>query len=313
MPINSEIDTCQHQAETFTSLGDSLGMHVTLFSDSGDPTQWIQGIDDATAARDSAIVLLCGIVPGAVAPQLQTAERDGIQVVDGNYNEVSNYHLLGAETAVQVEAGMKDDVAQALINLKGAPIHAILVTSDSVVQGPASIAAVKAEISTACGRICSLDETLNVPVQDWATQIQSDVGSALGAHADANAVIVAFDGMTTFVLPSVEAAHRAGLKIYTWGGSKSVEQLMLSKNSYVVADPGPDEAWDGYEAMDQVIRLLSHKPPASVNKEVDPNRFWVASNVRAFFGPHFSYGNGGFGGNAFVNGFRKLWGLKPIS
>jgi hypothetical protein len=62
--------------------------------------------------------------------------------------------------------------------------------------------------------------------------------------------------------------------------------------------------------MDQVIRLLAGKPAASVNNEIDPNRFFVPSNVKSFFGPNDTYGNGGFGGNAFINGFDKIWGLS---
>ncbi len=103
---------------------------------------------------------------------------------------------------------------------------------------------------------------VNVPIQDWATQTQSDVSSALQAHPDINAVLVAFDGMTTFVDPAVEAAHKSSLKVYTWGGSASVEKVMLQKNSLIAADPAPDETWDAYEAMDQVIRLLDHQAPA---------------------------------------------------
>lgn len=315
MPINSEIDTCEHQAESFKSLGQSLGMSVTLFNDSGDPTQWITGITDATSARDNALVMLCGIIPGAVAPQLTAAERAGVKVVDGNYNEVprSQYKLLDGENGVQVQAGMVDDVAQALLNLKGAPLHALLVTTSSIVQGPASIRATTSAIKRDCGNVCTLDEVINVPIQNWATQTQGDVAAALEAHKDVNAVFVAFDGMTTFVQPAIESSHRSGLKIYTWGGSASVEKLMLHKGSLVAADPAPDETWDAYEAMDQVIRLLSGKPAAPISREVLPNRLWVPSNVKAFFGPGLTYGNEGYGGNAFVNGFRKLWGLKAVS
>jgi ribose transport system substrate-binding protein len=310
MPVNSEIDACQTQSEDFKALGASLGMNVTVFSDSGSPTQWIAGVQDATSAHDKAIALMCGIIPGAIGPSLQTAEKDGIKVVDGNYNEVSSYAGLDGETAVQVIQGMTDDVDDAIVNLKGAPIHALLVSSDSIVQGPASITAVHNEIKRVCGSSCSVAAQVIVPIQDWATQVQSSVGSALVANPGINAVIVAFDGMSSFVLPAVQSSKRSGLKIYTWGGSRSVEKLMLSPNSLVAADPGPDEQWDAYEAMDQVIRLLAGKPAASVNSEIDPNRFFVASNVASFFGPGETYGNVGFGGNAFINGFRKLWGLS---
>jgi ABC-type sugar transport system substrate-binding protein len=205
-----------------------------------------------------------------------------------------------------------DDVDDALVNLAGQPLHALVVSSDSIVEGPAAIAAASSAVKAACPTTCSVADTVVVPIQNWATDVQSDVGSALVAHPDINAVIVTFDGMVSLALPAVEQAHRSGLKIYTWGASRSVEQLMLKKGSLVTADSGPDENWDAYDAMDQIIRLLGGHPAASVNNEVDPNRLWVPTNVSAFFGPGGSYGDEGYGGNAFINGFRKLWGLQPV-
>jgi ribose transport system substrate-binding protein len=313
MPINSEIDACNTQALDFKALGDSLGAHVTYFSDAGDPTQWVTGIQDAVSAHDAAIAMLCGIIPGAVAPQLAAAHKAGLKIVDGNYNETTDYTGLDGETAVNTAQSTANDIDYAITQLDGKPLHAIVVSSTSVIQGPAAMAAAASAVKAACPKVCSVEEDVNVPVQDWATATQSDVSSALTAHPDANAVIVTFDGMVPFALPAVESAHRAGLKIYTWGGGRSIEELMTKANSYVAADPGPDEDWDAYEAMDQVIRLLGGHPAASVNAEVDPDRFWVPSNVSQFFGPGDTYGNAGYGGNAFINGFRKLWGLKPVS
>jgi hypothetical protein len=107
--------------------------------------------------------------------------------------------------------------------------------------------------------------------------------------------------------------HRPGLEIYTWGGSRTVEAYMLEHGSLIAADPGPDEQWDAWEAMDQTIRLLSGKPAASVNNEVAPNRFWTPDNVAEFFGPAGTYGNRGFDDGAFINGFFTLWGVPPSS
>ncbi|MDA8032548.1 MAG: hypothetical protein M0T71_00040 [Actinomycetota bacterium] len=98
------------------------------------------------------------------------------------------------------------------------------------------VAASEHAMTQDCAKVCTLDETVNVPIQDWATQKQSDVSSALQAHPDINAVLVAFDGMTTFVDPAVEAAHKSSLNVYTWGGSASVEKLMLQKSSLIAAD-----------------------------------------------------------------------------
>jgi ribose transport system substrate-binding protein len=306
-PVNSEIDACNTQTKDFAALGKQLGANVTAESNAGNPAQWVTAIQSATAASDKAVVMLCGVIPGAVGPQLQAAHNAGVKIVDGNYNETTNYNGLDGETNVNVIQGMQDDVADALVNLKGTPLHALLVTSSSIIQGPASISAVKGEIAKVCPSTCS-EKTVDVPIQAWATATEGDVSSALVADSSINAVIIAFDGMTPFAMPAVE--KHPGLKIYTWGGGRSVVRLMEGSNPIVVADPAPDEQWDAYDAMDQVIRLLGGHPAASVNKEIDPNRFWDPSNVKQFFGPGGSYGNEGYGGNAFINGFLKLWGVK---
>lgn len=306
-PVNSEIDACNTQSQDFAALGKMLGAKVSAESNAGNPAQWVTAIQSATAAKDKAVVMLCGVIPGAVGPQLEAAHNAGVKIVDGNYNETTDYTGLDGETNVNVIQGMQDDVADALVDLKGAPLHALLVTSSSIIQGPASISAVKGEIAKACPSSCS-ETTVDVPIQDWATATEGDVSSALVANSSINAVIIAFDGMTPFAMPAVE--KHAGLKIYTWGGGRSVVRLMEAANPIVVADPAPDEQWDAYDAMDQVIRLLGGHPAASVNSEVDPNRFWTPTNVKQFFGPGGSYGNEGYGGNAFINGFLKLWGVK---
>jgi ribose transport system substrate-binding protein len=310
MPVNSEIDACNTQTQDFAALGTQLGLHVQVFADSGVPTQWVTGVQDATSAHDAAIALICGIIPGAVGPQLQAAQKAGVEVVDGNYSETSNYADLNGETNVNVAQGVTDDVDDAIVNLAGQPLHALVVSTDSIIQGPAAIAAASSAVKAACPSVCSVEDTVLVPIQNWATSVQSDVSSALNAHPNVNAVIITFDGMVQFALPALEGAHRAGLKIYTWGASRSVESLMLKPGSLVAADPGPDERWDAYEAMDQVIRLVGHHPAVPVSAEIDPNRFWVPANVKAFFGPGGSYGDQGYGGGIFINGFRKLWGLS---
>lgn len=307
-PVNSEIDACNTQANDFAALGKQLGASVTVASNAGNPAQWVTALTNATSSKNAAVAMLCGVIPAIVGPQLTAATGAGVKIVDGNYNETTNYTGLDGETAVNVIQGMQDDVADALINLKGKPLHAVFVTSSSIIQGPASITAVNGEVKKVCPSTCTIDATVDVPIQNWATATESDLASALTAHPDVNAVIIAFDGMEQFAAPALSG--HAGLKIYTWGGGRSVEKLMESPNSVVAADSGPDEQWDAYDAMDQVIRLVAGKPAAPVSKEIDPNRFWVAANVKQFFGPGGTYGNKGFGGNAFIKGFDKLWGVK---
>jgi ribose transport system substrate-binding protein len=314
MPVNDQIDACDTQAQDFQQLGQQLGMSVTVYEDVGVPTQWAAGIQQAASNHDNAVVLVCGIPNVLVAPQLAAAHQAGMAVVDGNYNEVpaNAYAGLDGETAVNTIQGITDDVDDAILQQNGKPLHALVVSSDSIVQGPAAAQAATTEVNRVCASSCSV-VNLVVPIQDWATQLEGQVHQELVAHPDINAVIAVFDGMVQFTLPAVQQVQRFGLEVYSWGGSRTVESYMLQKGSLIAADPGPDENWDAYESMDQVIRLLGGHPAASVNSEVAPNRFWTPANVAQFFGPGGSYGNEGFGGNAFINGFRQLWGLPAGS
>lgn len=318
MAVNDQIDACETQATDFQQLGQSLGLSVTVYNTTGVPLQWAGGIQQATSSHDKAAVMLCGIPGPAILPPmaqpLAAAHHAGMAVVDGNYNEVPPglYAGLDAETAVNTVQGITDDVDDAILNQDGQPLHALVVSSPSIVQGTAASQAATTEVNRVCRRVCTV-LNLNVQIQDWATKIQGEVHADLVQHPDINAVIIVFDGMVQFAIPAVQQVRRFGLQIYTWGGSRTVESYMLERGSLIAADSGPDEQWDAYESMDQVIRLLGGHPAASVDSEVSPNRFWTPQNVAEFFGTAGSYGNEGFGGNAFINGFRQLWGLPPAA
>lgn len=308
MPVNSAIDACATQAKDFQALGQQLGANVVSYATTGAPPQWSAGLQQALARHYSAVAMLCGVIPAAVSAQLAQARAAGVPVVDGNYNETSDYAGLSGETAVNTAQGITNDVDYAITQLDGRPLHALLLTSDSIIQGPAATQAAVSAVHAACPKACTIDQTLNIPIQSWPTDTQNDVTGALTHHPDVNAVIVVFDGMVQFAYQAIAHANHPALGIYTWGGSLSVEKLMAQKGSLIAADPGPDEQWDAYESMDQVIRLLGGHPSAPVSAEVAPDRFWVPSNVGAFFSGG-TYGNEGYGGSAFISGFRHLWGL----
>lgn len=311
MPITSEIGTCTQQSNDLKTLGQSFGMKMAIFSNSGVPSQWVSGVEDAISGHYNALAIFCGIVPGAIAPQLAAAESAGVKVVDGEYNEVSNYKYLDAETPADFIGMMREDVEDAFVNLNGKPIHAIDVTTDSIVQGPAATGEVGTEVSKLCSS-CSVEQVIDVPAADWATEVQNDVASALVAHPNVNVVFVNFDGMVQFTVPAVEQSHRAGLKIYTAGASASVAKLMLQSNPIIEADPGGEPIWEAYAEMDQLLRLITGEEPAPVNKEFIPYVLLTPSNVKQFFGPNDTYSDTGFGTINILNGFRKLWGVAPI-
>jgi ABC-type sugar transport system substrate-binding protein len=305
-PVNSEIGACTTQSQDFAALGRSLGAKVTLDTSTGAPSSWETDIEQATSGHYAGLAMMCGVIPQVVSPQLVAAEHAGVKVVDGNYNETNTYTDLDGWTAVNTAQGVQDDLADALVNLKGKPAHILYLDSSSIIQDKGAQAGLNSAIKQWCAKSCT-QKDLNVEVQNWATPTeQSQVASALTANPDINTVIVTFDGMTPSVVSAVTG--HAGIKIYAWGGSSSIEKLV--QQGKVAADAAPDERWDAYDAMDQLIRLIGGHKAASVKTEVDPNVFFTKANVKSFFGPGGTYGDAAFGKGAFVKDFDTLWGVK---
>lgn len=312
-PINNEIDTCNHQVATYKALGKEFGLKVITFNNSGSPDQWATGVKNAIAAHADVLAMFCGIIPGAIGPQLQSATKAGIKIIDGNYNETDNYKGLDAETAVQTAEGMKNSVDAAVVALNGKPVHALVVTSSSVIQGPAAEAAVKSQVKADCPNACTVEKTIDIPVQDWTSKTADQVSSALLADSKINTVFVAFDGMARFAVTAVQQAKRNDVKVYTWGTSASTVKTMVGNSDGILqGDVGPSVAWDAYAEMDQTIRLLSGKPAAPVEKEIVPNRFWTPDNASGFLTSNGGYNEEGYGGKAYQNAYRQLWGAAQL-
>ncbi|WEG08769.1 substrate-binding domain-containing protein [Microbacterium horticulturae] len=312
-PINNEIDTCNHQVATYKQLGEEFGAKVITFSNSGSPDQWATGVKNAIAAHADVLAMFCGIIPGAIGPQLTSAAKAGVKIIDGNYNETNDYSGLDAVTGVETAEGMKTSVDAAVVALAGKPLHALMVTSSSVIQGPAATAAVKSEVKADCGDVCTVDKTIDIPVQNWTSDTTNQVSSALLADPKINAVFVAFDGMATFAVTGVQQAKRDDVKVYAWGASATTIQTMVGHDDGILqADVGPSVAWDAYAEMDQTIRLLAGEPAASPDKELVPNRFWVPATAKGFLTSSGGYNEEGYGGKAYQNAYRTLWNAPTL-
>lgn len=304
IPISSQVGQCQTQAEDFKNIGSKLGMAVSLFSNPGGPSSWASGIQAAISQHVDAIALICGIVPGAVAPQLQAAKRAGIAVVDSNYNDAASYAGLDAETGDNAVAGFRNLVDSAIVNLNGKPLHAVLVTSEAVPQGVPAGQAAAAELKAICPNTCTVEQNLVPPLTSTSSAVQQMVASALVAHPNVNAII-GFDAYVADEVPAISLAHRTDTKLYAWGASPGVLKLMSGTDKNIIAAvPGPNPEWSAYQAFDQVIRLLGHNPPAPVTAAVTPDRFWTSANVDQYFTPDAGYGS-------FADSFLKLWGSSP--
>lgn len=315
-PISSNIDACNMKGQQgyFQAEAEKLGAKVISLptANPGGPPTWINNLNQAINDRASAVVMLCGPTAAAISNELATVQSHHIPVVDGNYNQTGGSKAfpltgLSAESGVDTDGGITDDLADALVNLKGKPAHILFLDSTDVAQYQGAANTLKADIKKWCPGTCTVTNTGPFTSADWATKEQSPIATALQGNSKINTVIVSFDGMSDDIISDVEAAEKShpGLKIYAWGGGIA-EIHDVNSNPVFAADAGPDERWDAYNQLDQVIRLLSGKKAEPVAKEIAPNMFFTKSNAATFYNGN-NYSDKAYSNGAFIKDFQQLW------
>jgi ribose transport system substrate-binding protein len=317
-PISSEIDACNLKGQQgyLDAEAKALGATVIPLNTTAGPPSWQANLSTALTDKADIVVMLCGPAASAVGPQLQQLASAHIPVVDGNYNQIGGNAAfpttnLSAETGVDTAGGVTTDLAQALVNLKGQAAHILFLNSPQVAQYSGATNALKAAIKKWCPTTCTINKEEDFGTQDWGSpKEQQAIATDLQGDSKINAVIVTFDGESDVIVSSVQtaAASHPGLKLYAWGGGIA-EIKTVQKNSIFGGDSGPDERWDAYNQLDQVIRLLAGKPAAPVSKEVAPNIFFTKSNAASFYNGN-NYSDKAYSNGAFAIDYLKLWGFK---
>ena len=314
-PISSEIDACNLKGQQgyLDAEAKALGATVVPLNTNAGPPSWQANLSTALTDKADAVVMLCGPAASAIGPQLQALAGAHIPVVDGNYNQIGGNAAfpltnLSAESGVDTAGGVTTDLAQALVDLKGQPAHVLFLDSPQVAQYTGAQHALKAAIAKWCAKTCTIEKEEDFGTQDWgSTKELQAVATDLQGDRKINAVIVTFDGMSDVIVSVVQraASTHPGLKLYAWGGGIA-EIKTVQKNPIFAGDSGPDERWDAYNQLDQVIRLLAHKPAAPVGKEIAPNMYFTKSNAATFSNGN-NYSDKAYGNGAFVKDFLRLW------
>jgi ribose transport system substrate-binding protein len=317
-PISSEIDACNTKGQQgyLDAEAKTLGAKVDALQSNTGPAGWQANIQQAITAKASAVVMLCGPTAAAIAPQLASLKAAHIPVVDGNYNQTGGNPgfpttNIDAESGVNTIQGVQTDLAEALVNLKGQAAHVLFLDSSQVAQDSGAYGGLKAAMTKWCPNTCTIEKSEDFGTQDWSGPKEtSEIASDLQGDSKINTVIVTFDGMTDGIESTVASAASShpGLNMYAWGGGLA-EIKAVGNGGTFVGDSGPDEKWDAYNQLDQVIRLLAHKAAAPVNKEIAPNIFFTKSNAPIFSvgGKGTEYSDKAYSNGAFVKDFLKLW------
>jgi ribose transport system substrate-binding protein len=283
-----------------------LGWTVTVYDAQFDPTKMLTGVQQATAAKADGIILLyvdCSIVQTA----LQTAKTAGIPVVGIESQDCQP----SLEYPVHYVQHM---TYRQLVYLFGqAQADWVIVkTNDrasTVVTSQIDSATVRVQSTgtvnefTKCPA-CKIADNVKFTGADIGPSLQAKIQQALIQHPEANSFIGEYDAIMT--QGGAAAALRSAGRLHNMaimGGEGSADGIAQIRNGTgMQACVGEDVRFEGYGAVDALVRLFLHRDPSEVDTGIGIQVCDKDHNLPPAgqpFQPPVNY----------VPAFYKLWGV----
>lgn len=286
----------------------SVGMTVKRGDGNGVPTEDDQVIENAIDAHVNAIVL--DAVPAdTVGKSLELAKKAHIPVI---WAFTGDPALPSAEDrAIGVTAydtycyscTAKLVAYYELLRTNG-NIHADLQEAGDSPQSEAIVKGWKQTMAKYCPKTCTT--SYDVIQGANSTQETQNAAQVAAQNPQTNLLFPVFDYSIAYELPAVTAAN-ASTRIDIDSENADLAQMQsLSQGTSVKVDVGNPVEWDGWAAMDQVLRALLHMAPSG-NEKV-PVRLFDTQNIKSVNlkkDPSTWYGN-----DNYAAAYEKLWGVK---
>ena len=279
-----------------------VGFRMRDWETQADPTQWIQGINTAVAEGFSLIDLQGGIPPEFFLPQIMEAQAAGVKVTsthnwDATTQEIPDF-MDGAANTDYVTVG-EIMAAWTIVQTEG-QVNALVLGPDEVTPTGPLRDAVLGYLADNCPD-CQATY-INMPFNDWATQMQPAVQNALLADPTINYVIPVYDSMSQFAAPAIQIAG-SDAKIVSFNGTPFVMDMMR-EGDIVEMLVGESLGWVGWAGTDANMRVLCDVERVTVLNT--PAFIFTKDNVETAGIP--ATFNDGYG-DSHIAGFRALWGL----
>ena len=284
----------------------AVGYPFTTWNTQGQLTQYQQGFQNGFTKKVSLIDLLAGPDPNSLKPQIDEAQKAGIEVVAS--------HLTAFEQTVPyVDYNLPQDYTKAgrvladWIIAHDYTAHVLVIGSDEIVSTQASHDGFVSEMAKYGPEIQY--KYFNVTVPEWGTKIQPQVQSAIVADPQLTYVACIYDAMTQFVVPGVTAANAAD-KVKIIGFNANPFVIDYVREGKVEMTFGDSLNWAGWAIQDAEMRILA-KQDIPTNGAVgeylnNPFRMFTVDNAAEAGVPaQFSKGFG-----EYQTEYKKLWGLQ---
>lgn len=284
------------------TAGAEVGLEVVEWENQGQPSQWVQGFEYAIRENFQIIDLISGIDPGTVAPQVQAATDAGIKVMTSHFYDptMEQHPLVSSSLTINFNEIGIVLANWSAVNTEGKAKIALVVSNEVPPTHPL-VAGIRDTLAANCPS-CEIVEEINVGVTEWGTKIQPAVQSAVQANPEINVVIPIYDSMSQFVVPALRLTGRDDIKVATFNGTPFV--LDFIREGSVTMNIGESLDWIAYATVDGHLRdACGMTSPKALNV---PFYIFDKANVETAGVPaQFDTGYG----DAYISGFRTLWGL----
>ena len=303
VPVSLSIPFAKSITDSMKAVAKVVGFPLTVWENQGSPTQHIQGIERAVNQKVSLIDLLGGTDPRVLGPQIDAARAAGVKVVTSHYSGL--YQKLPANLSgnvpIDYDLGGKLLADWVIAKTQGKGNALVVVYRDGFSTAPLENRIVN-EFKKNCPG-CKY-KVVDVAIPDWATKIQNVVQSEINANPGLNYVLPIYDSMSQFVVPAITlTGAQDRVKVATFNGTPFVIDLI--QKGQVEMDIGENLDWVAYGILDSEMRIACGLK-AVANPRI-PFYIFDKSNASAAGTPAQS--SVGYG-QAYVNGYRSLWGLK---
>ncbi len=300
VPFASQIPFVATVVSGMVDLGKEIGFPYNEYKNTGQRSQWIQGISQGINQEYDLIDLFAPDLL-ALVPQAKEAEAAGIPIVashDGGLEQVRPEPFLYVP-ADYFTAG-KLLAEWAVLKTEG-KANVLVVTALDSYSSESIISGIKAGFE-GCEE-CAVKFT-NVAVTDWATRIQPTVQAEIVGNPDLNFILPTYDPMTQFVVPAVDLTQSADrVKVASFNGTPFALDLVREGKLDMIIGESLD--WVAHGVVDAEMRILCDQE--QIKDPKIPLRIFDASNVEEAGVPAQS--STGFGAS-YRDGYRNLWGVN---
>ena len=284
-----------------------LGWTSTMYDGQGDPVAQNRVVTQAINSGATAI-LLGGIDPAQIGSALELAASKKIPLGSITQGIAPGNGIAFDVGGDYVQSGVIMG-SWIVADSKGAAV--VLPTNDKEFASTVTIVNSAIDTVKKC-QGCALKDTLFFTGSQIGNGLGQEVASALQRDPDVNYVIGAFDPAVSDMVPAINNVG-IGDRIKIISNVGLTQNLQFIKDGNIqAADVVYDNTYEGYAAVDQLIRVLTGKglyktpgvtdmrfaynenvPQHLVTKETvgDPTVLWTAKNDA-------------------VKHYRELWGVK---